>query len=555
MEGKYSSELELKLINSMIKVFPMENPKACVELNKLTGLRGETVSFQVAYKKREANVSKFYKVKLKTDGGCKASLRQVLNVPVSFPAHNEIDDNYIKTTPGLYPDLLRKPIDNRVHAIVNQWQSLWIDVEIDDETNVGKNQITVEFYTNDGKVKYTDITQTIDVFDVKLPKQQLIHTEWFHSDCLADYYGVEVFSDEHFKLIENFIAIAAKRGCNMILTPHFTPPLDTAVGGQRTTVQLVEIEYINGTYNFNFDKLKRWIDICQKQGIEYFEMSHLFTQWGAKCPPKIIANVDGINKQIFGWEVSATSEEYITFLNAYLPKLTVKLREWGIESTTYFHISDEPSDNHLESYCAAVEIVREHLADFKIIDASSHIEFYRRGLIKKPICANDSIEPFLNANIENMWTYYCTSQKKDVSNRMISMPSSRNRILGLQLFKYDIEGFLHWGYNFYNSFESLFPINPYQDTCAGGVFPGGDPFLVYPGADGEAEESIRIMILSQGINDLRACQLLSTKIGKQAVIDIIDSGLNQELTFSQYPKSEYWLHAIRNLINQRLAEI
>lgn len=385
-----------------------------------------------------------------------------------------------------------------------------------------------------------------------MPKQQLIHTEWFHSDCLADYYDVPVFGTEHFKLIENFVKAASKRGCNMILTPHFTPPLDTAVGGERTTVQLVEVDYQNGVYNFNFDKLKRWIEICQNQGIEYFEMSHLFSQWGAKCSPKIIANVGGHSEQIFGWDVSATSEEYVTFLNAYLPKLTDKLKEWGIANTTYFHISDEPSSKHLESYKAAVDIVSSHLTGFKIIDASSHLEYYQNGLIQKPVCANDSIQAFLNAKVENMWTYYCTSQKTDVSNRMISMPSSRNRILGFQLFKYDIEGFLHWGYNFYNSFESLFPINPYQDTCAGGVFPGGDPFLVYPGPDGEAEESIRIMILNQAINDVRACRLLATIIGKQAVINMIEEDLNQELTFSKYPKSDYWLHSTRNKINRFL---
>lgn len=44
-------------------------------------------------------------------------------------------------------------------------------------------------------------------------------------------------------------------------------------------------------------------------------------------------------------------------------------------------------------------------------------------------------------------------------------------------------------------------------------------------------------------------------IGKQAVIDMIDEDLNQELTFSKYPKFDYWLHSTRNKINRFLNNV
>lgn len=70
------------------------------------------------------------------------------------------------------------------------------------------------------------------------------------------------------------------------------------------------------------------------------------------------------------------------------------------------------------------------------------------------------------------------------------MPSARNRIMGVLMYLYRIEGFLHWGYNFYNSMFSIEHIDPFFDTHAGFAFPSGDPFLVYPGADGEPWSSI-----------------------------------------------------------------
>ena len=50
----------------------------------------------------------------------------------------------------------------------------------------------------------------------------------------------------------------------MILTPIFTPPLDTAVGGERTTTQLVGIKTDGDAYCFDFAKLDRWVELCRR---------------------------------------------------------------------------------------------------------------------------------------------------------------------------------------------------------------------------------------------------------------------------------------------------
>ena len=50
-----------------------------------------------------------------------------------------------------------------------------------------------------------------------------------------------------------------------------------------------------------------------------------------------------------------------------------------------------------------------------------------------------------------------------MSNRFVTMPSSRNRSIGVQLYKAKVEGFLHWGYNYYNNWSSGDAINPYMD--------------------------------------------------------------------------------------------
>lgn len=91
-------------------------------------------------------------------------------------------------------------------------------------------------------------TMKLIVYGVTLPKQKLIHTEWMHADCLADYYNVEVFSEEHWEILKNYFIQYVDRGGNMMLTPLFTSPLDTAVGLERTTAQLIDVEVKDGGY-------------------------------------------------------------------------------------------------------------------------------------------------------------------------------------------------------------------------------------------------------------------------------------------------------------------
>ena len=182
----------------------------------------------------------------------------------------------------------------------------------------------------------------------------------------------------------------------------------------------------------------------------------------------------------------------------------------------------------------------------------SSYEFYRHGLVEKPIPGNNEIEEFLEHGLTDMWTYYCTGQYYEVSNRFMSMPSARNRIYGVQLYKYDIVGILHWGYNFYNSQFSIEHINPYEVTDAGNAFPAGDPFLVYPGADGHPEESIRMMVHDEAMADLRALELLESLTNKEHVMELIEGELFEPLTFCTYPKSEMYLITLRNRINREI---
>ena len=531
--------LQIRQLSSLVKVFSDEEPKV-KSFERLSMFRNERASVQVAMlSDSDCEVS----VEIKSAIAENIKLYYVEEIYSSLPIGAKQDDYTLRREEGYFPDLLR-PLDGNIRLTGGKWLSLWLEVFSSDNLPVGEQSVEVILKSGEDEQKATFVFEVIDAL---LPEQKLIYTNWFHTDCLATYYGVDVFSDEYWRIVERYLKIACDYGMNMALTPLFTPPLDTQIGKERPTVQLVGVEYSNNQYTFDFSLLDKWIDTCQRVGIKYFEMSHLFTQWGAKKCPKIMAKVDGVEKKIFGWNTRGASKKYREFLSALAPKLKEYLRNKGIAERTYFHVSDEPFKMVLRTYRKASQIVKELFGEFAIIDALSNYDFYEKGLLQLPIPATNHIQPFIG-KVPELWTYYCGAQDVDVSNRFFSMPSQRNRALGCQLYKYGVKGFLHWGYNFWYRRLSKGMIDPFTETAAGKAFPSGDSFVVYPGKDGEPLPSLRLKVFFDGLQDMRALGLAESLVGKDKVLEVLEEGI-EPIAFNKFPHSDEWQLEMRQRIN------
>ena len=538
-------------LDSMAKVFYDEEPVESIEGECPSFFVNEVFSVQLGIKSTDESDNDQAEIEI---GGLLAPftrLREVVSVPVRYAGKARHTGEYLRKAPGLFPDLLKDIKDGKLRLISGYWQALHFTFDLRNagktKLNFGKNNLIVTIKTEGNEYK-KEIE--LEVLRGELPRLSIYHTEWFHADCLADYYGVESLSERHWEIMANFIRHYGKSGMNTILVPTFTPPLDTEVGGERTTVQLVEVHKNGSSYSFIFDKVKRFIDICLESGIEYFEMAHLFTQWGANAAPKVMAYTEGELKKIFGWETDSEGEEYTHFLSFYLPALIKKLDEWGLNGKVFFHLSDEPDENCIEKYSRLRKRIAPFLGDYPILDAVSRYSFVERGIVDRPVPGNNHLEPFLENKVKGLWTYYCCAQGDKVPNRFMSMPSARNRIMGVLLYYFDIKGFLHWGYNFYNSQYSIEHINPYAVTDAGGAFQAGDAFLVYPGRDGKPEDSLRMMALNEGFQDYRALVKYEEKVGRAEVIALIERLFGDKLSMENYPTSYKYIEDLRKTINQ-----
>ena len=565
--------LDVRLISALEKILPDSPDLAAPEISADKAARGEIYSFQIALYSDER---KIFRIESASD--LNTRVRVVKNVPVMY-AGSGLDKDVVRDNkPGLYPDLLDDPdFGDRFLLLKDFRQCLWVTVYVGKDQKPGNYPVKITLRNMETNEIEAEPEFNLEVMDFELEPQAMSNFHWFHVDCLFDYYKVPCWSEDHWRIIENFARNAHDHGVTMLYTPLWTPPLDTAVGHARPTCQLLDItlDLETMTYSFNFDRLRRYITMGQRIGFREFGMSHIFTQWGAAACPKIMAKVINASRSsakarygedcdwkklvsdhytnIFGWGMESTSAEYADFLKQLFPALLPVLREYGLgKDNCSFSLSDEPSLTHLERYSKVVEMTRPLLEEFGTVEALSNLDFYKHGLVKRPVPSIAHIEEFKEV-VSPLWSYYCCGPESDYPNRFIGMPSRRPRSFGMLAYIYDIAGFLHWGFNFYYSQYSWRSIDPFSVTDSGGAFPAGDAFLVYPGRYGEPLDSIRNEVFHAAIQDLRACRTLEKKIGREAVIALLNEGAERPLKMNDFPACDAFLLGRRRAVYEAIA--
>ena len=529
--------IELKTVSSLEKVFG--GGIACEEEKRGSMLANERYNFQLCIFNDGSSVRD---VSLSVEGidSEYLTVRQVVEIP-GARVYNEYDDYVIFDDDNIhmFPDLLRPVQTDALFLRARQWTALWCTVHAKDGLKAGEHKLKFTVVCGEQTVSTEYV---LDVVGARLPESDLIYTDWMHYDAIANYYHTEPFSERFYELLGTFIDSAVAHGMNMLYTPLFTPPLDTKIGGERLTVQLIDVKKSDKGYKFGFNKLEKFIDFALLHGIKYFEMSHLTTQWGAKACPKIMTKTDEGTVRIFGWDTSSSGDEYKAFLKAFLPALDKFLKKKCVADKCYFHISDEPAAAHYAQFREVFDFIRPLIKDYKVMDATEDT-----ALVDCPVISLHHITDDLP---EKCWVYYCcTAYKNYVPNRFFNMPSQRNRILGFLLYLSGAKGFLQWGFNFYNSQYSTRPLDPFLESDAGGAFPSGDSYIVYPGTGG-AWDSLRHEVFYDGLQDRMALKALEKKIGRDKVIELLKAeGLDG---YRVYPRSDKWHLEFRRKINEML---
>lgn len=550
---KMDAVFEVKAVSSLEKIFARHRCDAA-PITECRGAGGEFAAFQLAMK---SDLNWCVRIEAESELKPFIRLREVGLVPCDIPA-NAKDDFVLSSEPGYFPDPLCELADgDTIRLTLDNWHAVWVTVAIPPGFPAGKYPIRFHFsippmpcFPWETPTLDRDLEVAFEVLPYDLPPQKLLNINWFHADCIMEFYRTGAWTPRHWELLERYMRNMFEHGGNVLYTPLWPIPLDVAVGHRRPDCQLLTVTEREGRYRFDFTRLEQWLTLARGIGFRHFEMTHLFSQWGVKSAPRVIVN----GESRFGWECAADAPEYAAFLRALLPELTALFDRLGLQGKVFFHISDEPPLKFLDNYLRAAALVRPLLGDYPVIDALSDVDFYRTGAIREPIPATPRFADFSALSLPRRWVYYCGDYERGVPNRQLGLPSMRNRVFGILAYAEKIDGFLQWGYNFWFSQNSLdWHPDVWRDPTCGRGFSGGGAFNVYPGPDGPVD-SLHYEVFREGLQDLRVCQLLESRIGRDGVMALLQKDLEKPLALDCYPRSAEWLLAVRRRLDDALAQ-
>jgi hypothetical protein len=261
----------------------------------------------------------------------------------------------------------------------------------------------------------------------------------------------------------------------------------------------------NGSLDFDFTRFNQIANVFWETGkMDYLETGEL-ARFGEKAwfDTEIVWKDFTVSDMESEEEIILPGEEVIPYL---LPAFENHLRSMGWLDKTLFHVKDEPTLRNVPAWKEKSAIIHQYAPDLIRIDAIETTFLFDEIEIAVPKLDYLAgwYDVYENAAREGTELWFYTVgiyQASRYPNKTIDMPIIDNRILHWINYKYNLRGFLHWGWN------QWYTEDPFNEV---GMHIG-DGWHVYPSENGVLN-SLRWEQMRNGIQDYEYFWMLENKI-------------------------------------------
>ncbi len=486
------------VVDVLLKVFPSTLPPAALQNSIVVTCAGnEWESAQIAFRSeketRELRVSavSFRQVNgTGVIGSSNIHCQFVGFISIQKNTPSTPSDELICKAPEQIPDVLRE--ESVISVPAGFTQPIWIDLFVPKDTPAGdyEGEISIEA---DGEK--TTVPVKVHVYGFSLPEERnLLMTNWFNTGNIAKAHGVELWSDAFFGVLADYARNMAEHRENVFLISPWTIKAWREADGKLT---------------FDYSIFDRYVQTFIDAGVnDRIEISHVahHGEGGWESKEILLSEVQATDRQS-GQSVSLSPEEG---LGPFLVALQNHLAEKGWLERSMIHVCDEPSDHNFEPWKKASEFVHRYAPQIRRIDAIETAGF--EGLLEVWVPKLNQVYhwyPYYDRARKSgneLWFYICLHPTGRWMNRFLDYPLMKVRLLHWINYRYDIPGYLHWGWNFWGDD----PFGPPQSDL-----PPGDTHVVYPGKNGPLN-SIRWQTQRDSVEDFEYLKLLEKQIAETA---------------------------------------
>ena len=401
---------------------------------------------------------------------------------------------------AMYPDPI--VISNRTEVDSSIPTVMYLDISIPEDTEPGLYNGRINLNINNG----TSLTKEvyIEVFPVQLEEQSLLISNWYFPEEFKHMNnGKEVIegSRKYKKCKKEVLTTAAAYGQNVWLLYEKGEPYIDA----------------DGNIAFNFQKMDKSIEeMLSCLPVKFIEGNHIAKRSTNRWtdPFWVLTPIQDKDGKFNFVKLSLDDQRAVNYVKDYFRCLSSHLKSQELGDGRSWldiyvqHVGDEPIKENIDSWEAIARIIKESAPDLKIIEAY-RTPYFNQELIDIVIPQLDELEWPVYRDIPDQhqcWFYTCMYPRSNYANRYVTLPLIKTRILHWINFKYETDGYLHWGLNSWSA-----DVDPWKDVSApANDWPGGDSHIIYP-AYMKVYPSIRFKAMRDGINDYTLLQMVAKR--------------------------------------------
>lgn len=394
-----------------------------------------------------------------------------------------------RQAPASFPDPLLEKDSFSLAPNLNQ--PIWLTFRIPPDTLPGEYRGVVKILLPEQAAEESiEVPVVLTVFNAILPDERHFgFTSWFSPGDLAKQHGVQVWSEDFWKLLPAYAGNLAEHRQTMILTP----------------MRLIQVtRERNGSLTLDFSRFDRWASVFFDAGVQTLEGKEMGHRVGKWTSPVMRFYRVPVNDRMQGRPPLANEVVLRTFFAALEKHLDAK----GWLSRFVMHVSDEPTRYNVESWRKMSRFIHAAAPRLRRIEANQTTMLDHDVEISVPQL--DSLAPALDKYLakrakhgNELWFYTCMYPNGTYANRFVDYPLIKTRILPWIAARYGLTGYLHWGFNYWSA-------QPFENAERSGL-PPGDSFVVYPGKD-KPLNSLRWEMFREGIEDYE-CLWMLKKLG------------------------------------------
>lgn len=405
----------------------------------------------------------------------------------------------------------------------------------------GERTLTLPLFSSrfpEDERKCGEVSVTVNVFPYSLPnmRDSRFHLDlWQHLSNIARKHGTPLWSDEHFRVLEPYVASLAALGQKAVtLVVSEVPWCGQGCTDEfRMKANLFEYSIVpltrktDGTLEADFLPMQRYIDLCAAYGIrKELSVYGLMNVWSSEKgrfsrivpddPDTLRVRVYDEASGSYGFlRTEAELETYILLLADYFRK-TGQIDRVRIAA-------DEPAD--AVKYRACLERMKRLAPDFRYKAAINHAEFiadfgedisdfvpFSSHLFKQRALLRELRRRMPEKRF--LWYVCCYP---DWPNTFLGSDLCETLLIGPITSLCRMDGFLRWNYTVWND-------DPVKDVRYGN-FRAGDTNFVYPSPAGKPLLTLRWKALRRSVRLYELLEAYRAKYGDEKTDALIGTVL------------------------------